>query len=51
MKHSQSLFSHHVLGHKIVYPIGQSSLWHYEIYAYLPGTSKQEGETGSAFSL
>ena len=48
MKRSRS---NHVIGHKMVYPVGQSGLWRYEIHAYLPGTIDQEGETGPEFSL
>lgn len=47
----QALFNNHVIGHKMVYPIGQSGLWHYEIHAYLPGIIKQERETRPEFSL
>lgn len=48
---TQSLLSNHVIGYKTVYPVGQFGIWRYEVHAYLPETTQQEGETGPEFSL
>jgi hypothetical protein len=48
---AQSLLSNHLIGYKTVYPVGQFGIWRYEVHAYLPEVTQQEGETGPEFSL